>query len=206
MKPNTIIIYLIDNTIIFWPAINEEAVFESVPPGIINCGKVAKPKEFGLFLKIIQKKYRLSKPFTNNYIYVLCEPYYTKAEQKILYDCLENTNVNNIKLINITNLLKLDYKTIWIILNKQYLCLVEKEYKNKVTNTLIEYKIFKNNINKLIEHLNFFIKNKQIKVMGTYPNIPDIAKNIEDKLKVKVYYINDFNKYIITNFKNTLLE
>lgn len=207
MKPSDIVMYIVDNNIILWCQKNiDNPIIEQIPKSIIKNGKVSKPSEFIKTINNIIKKNHFNKGLFNKDIYCIINPNYTKADIKMLYDCLEKCNFNQIKTTNFLSLCNIKKNNLWIIANHNYMYIIFIDSKFKVQSLFLDYKLFKNDINLIIKHIGMFTKNKKIIVLGHYPDIPLLAEKIETINNTKVYYYNDINSYIIRNFINTLKD
>lgn len=207
MKPSDIVMYLVDNKLILWFEKNlDKPIIEQLPKAIIKDGKVSKPTEFTKQLNGIVKKYNINKGLFTKDIYSIITPSYTKADIKVLYDCLEKCNFNQIKMINFLSLFNIKKNSLWLIANTYYMFIIFIDSKLKTQSLFLDYKLFKNNLSLIIKHVGMFINNKNIILLGHYPDIPLLADKIEKNTNTKVYYYNDINSYIIKNFINTLKD
>jgi len=198
MKPKDLIMYLVDDILIIY---KENIIIEKITNNSFNKGKVSKPQDFLKFLDSIIKKHKLNKGIINNNITVLIDPNYTQADTEILNSILEKLMFNKITFINITKLLEVSKKRVWLIANNKYMFFVYKNFKNKTSHFFIDLEFFKNNINILIKHLLIFIKRKQVIVLGMRDNIDDLASKLETISKSQVYYIDDTFNYYLTKLK-----
>lgn len=201
MKPKDLIMYIVDDNVLLY---KEKLIKEKPKRNIIYNGKISKPQEFSKFLEEVLKKYKLNKNLINNSITVLVDPTYTQADTEVIDKILEKLSFTKINFINIISLLNVTKKQIWLIANKRYMYLVHLNYKNKIETIFIDYKLFKNNIKLLINHLSFFIKGRRVILLGFYDNIEELAEQIEGQNNSYVYYINDTFNYYINKKKNTL--
>ena len=199
MKPKKIVMYIVDDNIILW---QDFFMIEKVKKNIIKNGKIAKPQEFIKCFESILKKYKLNKNIITN-INVLIEPNYTQADTMILNNILDKLSFNKIEFISIISLLDINKQRIWLIVNKNYLHLIQLNYKNKIETIFIDYKLFKKNINLLIKHLSIFLKRKQVILVGSYNCLEALAVKIEKESGSKTYYIEDSLNYFISKIKNT---
>lgn len=204
MKPNDIVMYLVDNNVILWINKNiEQPVIEQFSKNVIIKGKIAKPNDFVKQLNNILKKHNLNKRLFNNNTSVINMPNYTQADLNILHDCLEKCNFNEIKVINILNLYKIKRNTVWLIANNTYMIIIYYS-ANKLKSLFLDYELFKNNISLIIKHIHNFINNKNVILLGHYKDISTFASKIENNSDQKVYYYNDTNSCIIKTYLNTL--
>lgn len=204
MKPNDIVMYLVDNKIIMWIDKNiNQPIAEQLSKNVIKNGKIAKPNDFVKQLNAIIKKNNLNKKLFNNNISVIIIPNYTQADIKVLYDCLEKCNFNEIKVINLLNLYKIKRNSVWLIANNTYMIIIYYS-ANKLKSLCLDYELFKNNMFLIMKHIHNFINNKNVILLGNYQELSTLADKIEKNSKIKVYYYNDTNYYLIKTYLNTL--
>lgn len=201
MNQKQLIMYIIDNDLYLY---KDKLIKEKAKPNVFRYGKISKPKEFIKFFESIIKKYKLNKSLLNNSITVIIDPTYTQADTDILNDILDKLSFNKISFINIINLLVITRKRIYFIIAKHYMYLIHLNYKNNVETIFIDYKLFKNNINILLNHLIIFFKKKQVIVLGITGEIDSIAEKIEELSKTPTFYIQEPINYLIEKAKNTL--
>ena len=79
-------------------------------------------------------------------------------------------------------------------------------YKQKVESIYIDYKLFLNDNKLLAKHLQKIIKKKKIIVVGHLPNLENLANNIELYTGNKTFYVDDPDKFILREYKNTLCK
>lgn len=199
MKPKELIMYIVDDNIILW---QDFFIIEKVKKTILKNGKISKPQEFIKCIESILKKYKLNKNIITN-INVLIDPNYTQADTMILNNILEKLSFNKIEFISIISLLDINKQKVWLIVNKNYLHLIQLNYKNKIETIFIDYKLFKNIINLLIKHLSIFLKRKQVILVGNYSDLEALAVKIEKESGSKTYYIEGSLNYFISKIKNT---
>lgn len=204
MKPNDIVMYLVDNNVILWINKNiEQPIIEQFSKNVIKDGKIAKTNDFVKQLNTIIKKNNLNKKIFNNNVSIIIMPIYTQADLTVLYNCLEKCNFNEIKVINILNLYKIKRNSVWLIANNTYMIIIYYSV-NKVKSLCLDYDLFKNNMLLIIKHIHNFINNKKVILLGNYQELPTLADKIEKNFNIKVYYYNDTNSYIIKTYLNTL--
>lgn len=201
MKTNTIIMYLVDNKIVVY---NQKIIIETFEKNIVHNGKINKPHEFYHCLENYVKKHKLNKSLFNNNICFLLEPGATNTDKEVINNIFTKLSFNNIEFINISSLLDIKKNKVWILLNDTYLYLIYTNYKTKKDYIFIEYKIFKNNTNLIINHLLHFTKNKSVIISGISKKLEEFSSKLETLNNGKVYYMNDSISYYINKIKNTL--
>ena len=145
MKPNNIIMYIVENKVIIWT--KEKIIIESKSfKKSIYQGKLYITSEFVKNLEKLIKNNKVNSGLFNNSINVIIEPLYSQADIEILKNCLEKCSFNKINIINITKLCELKRNNIWLLANNGYMYIIQLDYRSKVKYTYIDYKLFKNNM------------------------------------------------------------
>ena len=126
-------------------------------------------------------------------------------------------NINHLQLKTFNAIFKdyfskIEYKNIneFLILNKTTAIIniletyIDYYYikKNEIQSIRINKNIFNNNEFKIINHLvNMIFNPKKIVIFGTDKIIPKITKKINKELNIECTYPEDYNNYILNEYK-----
>ena len=186
MVKKNIAVYLTDDYV--YLASKDNIYEEKIDKVLIVNNRIAQTEEFYRFFNKILKKNKLNDSILGKDIFILEYPNYLKSDKELIMSIFEKLSFNKVKFIKYNNVI--DNDTLNINEKNALITIQNKNY-------FLDYN-FVEDINEAI--INFLEKQPKInelRVIGNFSQIEELARKIEEKLKIKTFTYFEGNKYII---------
>lgn len=194
MTKKSIGLYLTDKYIYLC---SKDKIFkENINEGIIVNNRISKSDEFYKSISKIIKKNKLNESIIGKNILVVDLPNYLKSDKELISSILEKTAFDNINFINYNELLENNHTYNFNDCNA--IITIDEN------NFFIDYKLFFNQdiTEAILNLITMYLNDQSIFLIGSLPNLKELALLIENEYKIKTFIYDDSDIYIINNLKN----
>ena len=199
MLKNIIIFYFAENKIYGYIKKKEKEITTTLSKNILKNGKIIHHPKFYKEFSFFIKKNKLIHKFQKNEIYVIVPPIFEEIDKELLQTIMEDLLVDKLTIIKETKLYQLKKGTLWINKNESYAYLTyqdKKKIKSDVWN--------KSYLLNFPEYVNLYLHQnpsiKKVIFIGTDPHIAKYTNEIEKKTKKIIFYFEDAQNYLISQF------
>lgn len=187
MAKKNIAVYLTDDCV--YLASKDNIYEEKVDKTLIVNNRIAQTEEFYRFFNKILKKNKLNDSILGKDIFILEFPNYLKSDKELIMSVFEKLSFNKVKFIKYNSII--DNDTLNVNHKNALMTIQNKNY-------FLDYNNFVQDIQE--EILNLLEKQPKInelRVIGNFSKIEELARKIEEKLHIKTFTYFEGDKYII---------
>lgn len=187
MAKKNIAVYLTDDCV--YLASKDNIYEKKVDKTLIVNNRIAQTEEFYRFFNKILKKNKLNDSILGKDVFILEYPNYLKSDKELIMSIFEKLSFNKVKFIKYNSVI--DNDTLNVNHKNALITIQNKNY-------FLDYNNFVQGINE--EILSFLEKQQkmnELRVIGNFSKIEELAKKIEEKLQIKTYTYFEGNKYIV---------